>query len=410
MDLFSTVYEDLCNLLPTGLPVPLPPPCDLSPCRRNAQGCPIAGNSIKPTETVTFSFDREIQMRKPLTYADAGVDIDKANDFVATIKDIAKQTPRTGVMGEIGGFGGLFSLNLAYLETPVLVSSFNGAGTKLKIAFMMDKHDTVGIDLVAMVVNDIAVQGAKPLFFLDYLAMGKLDTRIATDVIAGVAQGCKIAVCALIGGETAEMPGFYGGGEYDLVGFSVGVVDNTRIVDGSEIHVGNKLVGVASSGVHSNGYSLARKICFDTLKLKVDSHVPDLGRTIGEELLTPTKIYSETIQNIIRDLPVLGLAHITGGGIPDNIVRIIPKACGVVVYKNSWEVPPIFQFMQAAGKVSDMEMMRTFNNGIGLIAVVPDRSAQDLVERLNAMGEKATIIGEIEERKEGEARVRWVAR
>ncbi len=347
-------------------------------------------------------------MAKSLTYADAGVDINKANDLVGIIKNIAKQTPRSGVMGEIGGFGGLFSLNLTNLERPVLVSSTDGVGTKLKIAFMMDKHDTVGIDLVAMCVNDIAVQGAKPLFFLDYLAMGKLETELATDIIKGVAEGCRQAACALIGGETAEMPGFYKQNEYDLAGFAVGIVDNSKIVDGSEIHVGNKLIGIASSGLHSNGYSLARKICFDILKLKIGAYVPELGQTIGEELLTPTKIYSQTIHHIIRELPVLGFAHITGGGIEDNILRIIPKACNVVLQKESWDVPPVFNFLQQAGNISDKEMMRTFNNGIGLIAVVSERFAQEILERLNAMNEKGFVIGEVVERKNSGERIKWV--
>jgi phosphoribosylformylglycinamidine cyclo-ligase len=287
------------------------------------------------------------------------------------------------------------------------VSSTDGVGTKLKIAFMTGNHDTVGIDLVAMCVNDIAVQGAKPLFFLDYLAMGRLNTKIASAVIAGIGEGCRQAKCALIGGETAEMPGFYPADEYDLAGFTVGLVDNDKIVDGSEIHVGNQLIGIASSGLHSNGYSLVRKICFDVLKLDVDTHVPELGQTIGEALLTPTKIYSEIIRNIVKDLPVLGLAHITGGGIDENIVRIIPKACNVVFKMGSWEVPPIFQFLQQAGQVTDPEMRRTFNNGIGLIAVVPEASVQEIHERLTAMDEKAYVIGEIVERKKASRRVQW---
>lgn len=347
-------------------------------------------------------------MVKSLTYADAGVDIDKANDLVGIIKNIAKQTPRTGVMGEIGGFGGLFSLNLTNLERPVLVSSTDGVGTKLKIASMMNKHDTVGIDLVAMCINDIAVQGAKPLFFLDYLSMGKLETELATDVIKGIANGCGQAPCALIGGETAEMPGFYKNNEYDLAGFAVGIVDNSKIVDGSEIHVGNKLIGIASSGLHSNGYSLARKICFDVLKLKIDTHIPELGKTIGEELLTPTKIYSQTIHRIIRELPVLGLAHITGGGIEDNILRVVPKACKVVLQNKSWDVPPVFNFLQQAGNVSDKEMARTFNNGIGLIAVVSEKFAQEILERLNAVNEKGFVIGEVVERKNSDEQIKWV--
>lgn len=343
-----------------------------------------------------------------MTYADAGVDIDKANDLVKTIKNIAMQTPRSGVMGEIGGFGGLFSLNIENIARPVLVSSTDGVGTKLKIAFMMDKHDTIGIDLVAMSVNDIIVQGAKPLFFLDYLAVGKLVNQTAAAIIQGVADGCKQAGCALIGGETAEMPGIYQDGEYDLAGFAVGVVDNDKIIDGSEIRVGHKLIGIASSGLHSNGYSLVRKVCFEKLKLKIDAHVPELGRTIGEELLEPTKIYAETIRRLIKDLPIYGLAHITGGGISENIIRIIPQACKVEIQKDSWTIPPIFSFLQKAGKITDMEMLRTFNNGIGMIAVVPEDAAQDVLERLVGMNEKAFLIGTVVERKTSKSQVKWI--
>ena len=347
-------------------------------------------------------------MANRLTYADSGVDIDKANELVQRIKKIAKSTPRSGVMGEIGGFGGLYSLNLSHMEHPVLVSSTDGVGTKLKIAFMTGKHDTVGIDLVAMCVNDIAVQGAKPLFFLDYLAMGKLDTTVATAIIKGIGDGCKQARCALIGGETAEMPSFYQEGEYDLAGFSVGIVDNDKIVDGSEIHVGNKVIGIASNGLHSNGYSLVRKICFELLKLDVDSHVQELGTTLGSELLKPTRIYSQTIQGLLKDMPILGLAHITGGGIAENIVRIIPQACQVVLNKGSWDSQPIFSFLQGAGKVSQKEMMRTFNNGIGLVAVVPESAANDVLERLAGLKEKAYVIGEIAEKKKSKYRIKWV--
>jgi phosphoribosylformylglycinamidine cyclo-ligase len=347
-------------------------------------------------------------MKKSLTYAEAGVDIDKASNLVKAIKRIAKQTPRTGVIGDIGGFGGLFSLNVETFERPVLVSSTDGVGTKLKIAFLMDKHDTVGIDLVAMCVNDIAVQGAKPLFFLDYLAMGKLDPKTATDIIKGIGEGCKQAKCALLGGESAEMPGFYKAKEYDLAGFSVGIVDNDKIVDGSEIHVGQQVIGIASNGLHSNGYSLARKVCFDKLKLKVDSHIPEFGHTLGEELLKPTRIYSETIRNLIRDIPVHGLVHVTGGGIPDNILRVVPKGCQVIMKKNSWEVPPIFPFLQEAGNISQKEMLRTFNNGIGLIAVVPESTCQEVLELLRALKEEAFVIGEIVERKTSRVRIKWV--
>lgn len=348
-------------------------------------------------------------MQKKLTYADAGVDIDKADKLVDTIKNIAKKTRRTGVMGEIGGFGGLFSLNTNSMKSPVLVSSTDGVGTKLKIAFLMDRHDTVGIDLVAMCVNDIAVQGARPLFFLDYLATGKLKTGTVTQIVKGVGEGCLQAKCALIGGETAEMPGFYRDNEYDLAGFAVGIVDNSKIVDGSEIRPGHQIIGIASSGLHSNGYSLVRKICFEVLDLDVDSHVPDLGKTIGEELITPTRIYSETIQSLVRDLPIQGLAHITGGGIMDNIIRVIPQACGITIKKSSWEVPPIFPFLQQAGNVEEKEMMRTFNNGIGLVAVVPEESAQEVLNRLTGSGEKAWAIGEVTKtRKNARSRVKMV--
>ena len=274
-------------------------------------------------------------MGESLTYADAGVDIGKAGELVKRIKKIARTTPRTGVMGEIGGFGGLFSLNLSNHKNPVLVSSTDGVGTKLKIAFAMDKHDTIGIDLVAMCVNDIIVQGAKPLFFLDYLAMGKLDNDVATKIIEGVAKGCSLSLCALIGGETAEMPGIYQEGEYDLSGFAVGIVDNNKIIDGSEIKNGHKLIGLASTGLHSNGFSLVRKICFEKCGFSVDSHISELGKKLGEELLTPTKIYTETILNLMRGLPIHGIAHITGGGIDENIIRVIPDACKVVLDKTS---------------------------------------------------------------------------
>jgi phosphoribosylformylglycinamidine cyclo-ligase len=348
-------------------------------------------------------------MAKSLTYADSGVDIEKAAHFVNTIKGIARQTPRSGVMSEIGGFGALFSLNTSNMESPVLVSSTDGVGTKLKIAFMMNKHDTVGIDVVAMCVNDIATLGAKPLFFLDYLAMGTLDSGIATDVVTGIAEGCKAASCALIGGETAEMPGFYKENEYDLAGFVVGIVDDTKIIDGSEIRVGHKLISIPSSGLHSNGYSLVRKICFDMLKLEIDTYIPELGCTIGEELLKPTRIYSDVILKLTRDLPIHGLAHITGGGLADNIIRVIPDACNIVIDRKSWEPPPIFSFLQQAGNISEAEMMRTFNNGVGMVAIVPEKSASDVLLRLQGMNEDPVIIGEIVERKTTSAmRLEWI--
>ncbi len=348
-------------------------------------------------------------MSKTLTYADAGVDIDKANQLIGTIKAIAKDTPRSGVMGEIGGFGGLFSLNLANIERPVLVSATDGVGTKLKIAFLTGRHHTVGIDLVAMCVNDIAVQGAKPLFFLDYLSMGTLDPAVATAIVQGIGEGCKQANCALIGGETAEMPGFYRENEYDLAGFAVGLVDNDKLIDGSDIRVGHRLIGIPSSGLHSNGFSLVRKICFEILQLSPDSQIPELDRPIGEELLIPTRIYSELIQRLIRDLPIHGLAHITGGGIPENVVRVIPEACGIHMYKDSWDIPPIFRFLQEKGGISDSEMMRTFNNGLGLIAIVPEDAVSDVLNRLRGMGEEgAVVVGEIVARGAAGAQVKWV--
>jgi phosphoribosylformylglycinamidine cyclo-ligase len=272
---------------------------------------------------------------------------------------------------------------------------------------MLDKHDTIGLDLVAMCVNDIIVQGAKPLFFLDYLSMGRLDSRRATDLIGGIGEGCKKAKCALLGGETAEMPGLYRESEYDLAGFAVGVVDNSKIIDGTEVRVGHRLIGIASSGLHSNGYSLVRKICFEVLNMKVDDYVEDFGKTLGEELLTPTRIYVEPILSILKDLPVHGLAHITGGGIADNLLRIVPKACNILVQTGIWDMPPVFPFLQQAGKISDREMRRTFNNGIGMIAIVPPDATADVLQRLDAVNEKAFLIGEILECKNSSERIIW---
>jgi len=340
-----------------------------------------------------------------VTYKDAGVDIDKGNAFVKEIKKIAKKTNRRGVLDDIGGFGGLYSLDLSNIKNPVLVSSTDGVGTKLKIAFMTGKHDTVGIDLVAMCVNDVAVQGASPLFFLDYIAMGKLDLQVATDVLKGIGQGCQQAGCALIGGETAEMPDFYQANEYDLAGFTVGIVDNSQIIDGSEIRVGDKIIGIASSGLHSNGYSLVRKICFDVLKLKPETHMADFGRTLGEELLQPTIIYSELVKRLIKMFSVHGLAHITGGGLPDNVVRILPKTCAAEFEAGSWEVPPIFTFLKQAGQIGDEEMSRTFNNGIGMVVVTPKEQFQDVIGSVQAMGEKAFLIGEIKARQKNAPQV-----
>lgn len=333
--------------------------------------------------------------RQKVTYKDAGVDIDAGNRFVQMIKPLVKATSRPEVLTDIGGFGGLFSLQAGKYEKPTLVASTDGVGTKLKIAFMMDKHDTVGIDLVAMCVNDIVVQGAEPLFFLDYLATGKLAPEKAVDIVKGIAEGCVQAGCALIGGETAEMPGFYGEGEYDLAGFTVGVVDNSKIIDGSSVTVGDRLIGIASSGLHSNGYSLARKVFFEQMGLSIESRVDGLERTLGEELLTPTRIYVKAVLNLLRDFQVKGVAHITGGGILENIPRVLPRHCQAVVQKDSWPKPVIFEIMKDAGNIDPVEMYRTFNYGIGMVLIVPEKEADDVMVRLSGLKETAFLIGEI---------------
>ncbi len=330
-----------------------------------------------------------------ITYKDAGVDIDAGNTFVKMIKPFVKATSRPEVIADIGGFGGLFSLNSNKYKNPVLVSGTDGVGTKLKIAFLAGRHDTIGIDLVAMCVNDIIVQGAEPLFFLDYLATAKLDPEKGASIIKGVSEGCIQAGCALIGGETAEMPGFYSGDEYDMAGFAVGVVDRDKIIDGSSITVGNRLIGIASSGLHSNGYSLARKIIFDKMGLGVDDIVPGLDKTVADELLTPTRIYVRSILNLLRDFPINGIAHITGGGLLENIPRILPNGCKALVHKNSWQPAPIFHILQQSGNIDENEMFRTFNCGIGMVLAVPEKEADEVLIRLSGLNENAFVIGEI---------------
>jgi phosphoribosylformylglycinamidine cyclo-ligase len=330
-----------------------------------------------------------------VTYKDAGVDIDSGNSFVKLIKPLVKATYRPEVMADIGGFGGLFSLNASKYRNPVLVSGTDGVGTKLKLAFLADRHDTVGIDLVAMCVNDIIVQGAEPLFFLDYLATGKLVPEKAAEVVKGIAQGCSQAGCALIGGETAEMPGFYGEGEYDLAGFAVGVVERDNIIDGSSITVGNKLIGIASSGLHSNGYSLARKVLFEMMGLGINSVLPGLDRTVADELLTPTRIYVKTVLNLMRDFHISGIAHITGGGLLENVPRILPNGCKAIINRNSWAMPDIFTVLQQGGSIEDTEMFRTFNCGIGMVLAVPEQEAEEVLIRLSGLNEEAFLIGEI---------------
>lgn len=333
--------------------------------------------------------------KKGSRYAEAGVDIDKANSFIDRIKPMVAATFQRGVMTEIGGFGGLFALGSGRYKDPVLVSSTDGVGTKLKIAELCNKHDTIGIDLVAMCVNDIVVSGARPLFFLDYFAVGSLDVDQATAVVKGIAAGCEMAKCSLIGGETAEMPGLYAPGAYDLAGFTVGIAERNEIIDGSEIKVGDKLVGLASSGIHSNGYSLVRKICFAELGLAVTDQVPELGETLGEALLRPTKIYTETVLNLIKNFTIAGLVHITGGGFTDNIPRVLPAGCKAVIEDGSWPKHPIFEFLRTKGNVSVAEMFRTFNCGIGMVLVVKAKEVDDVLGQLTALGETAYVIGEI---------------
>jgi phosphoribosylformylglycinamidine cyclo-ligase len=330
-----------------------------------------------------------------VTYKDAGVDIDAGNAFVKMIKPLVKATSRPEVIADIGGFGGLFSLNTQKYKNPVLVSGTDGVGTKLKIAFMTDRHDTVGIDLVAMCVNDIVVQGAEPLFFLDYLATGRLLPEKAAEIVKGISNGCVQAGCALIGGETAEMPGFYADGEYDIAGFTVGVVDRDRIIDGSSITVGDRLIGIASSGLHSNGYSLARKVIFEKLGLKMDNLLPGLDKTVADELLTPTRIYVKSVLNLMRDFHLNGIAHITGGGLLENIPRVLPASCKALIDRSAWDVPPIFKIMQEGGVISDEEMFRTFNCGIGMVLAVPEKETDDILIRLSGLNETAFVIGEV---------------
>ena len=333
--------------------------------------------------------------KEKTTYRDAGVDIEEGNRFVQLIKPLVKATKRPEVLTDIGGFGGLFSLQSGKYKKPVLVSSTDGVGTKLKVAFMADKHDTVGIDLVAMCVNDIIVQGAEPLFFLDYFATGKLAAEKAVEVVKGISAGCLQAGCALIGGETAELPGFYQDGEYDLAGFTVGVADYDSIIDGSSITVGDKIIGLASSGLHSNGYSLARKVFFEKMGLKIDSHFEALGKPLAEELLTPTHIYVKPLLNLIRDFSIKGMAHITGGGLLENVPRVLPQNCKAVIEKDSWPKLPVFEVLREAGNIEESEMYRTFNYGIGMVLVVPESQTEDVLSRLRGFNEKAYLIGEI---------------
>lgn len=349
-------------------------------------------------------------MNTPRTskYSEAGVDIDKGNEFVSKIKDIVSSTHQRGVLNDIGGFSSLVAIDTEKYKQPVLVSSTDGVGTKLAVAQKCGKHDTIGIDLVAMCVNDIIVGGATPLCFLDYFSVGKLDLSVATEIVHGIAEGCKLAKCSLVGGETAEMPGLYKAGDYDLAGFTIGIIDRDKIIDGSEIRVGNKIIGLTSSGLHSNGFSLVRKICFDDLGLHVEDLIPEFGCTLGEELLKPTKIYVQSVLNVVRDYPVHGMVHNTGGGFYDNIPRILPKGCQAKIDLSTWEVPSIFRFLQEKGNVSSSEMFRTFNMGIGLMVIVSEENVSDILQRFEALGETPYVIGEINSLDEGSDQVELI--
>jgi len=332
-----------------------------------------------------------------ISYKDAGVDIAAGNTAVERMKAHVKRTVRPGVLGGLGGFGGLFSLDIAKYYDPVLVSGTDGVGTKLKVAFLSEKHHTIGIDAVAMCVNDILVQGAEPLFFLDYLAVGKLDPAQVEDIVKGIAEGCCQAGCALIGGETAEMPGFYPAGEYDVAGFAVGVVNRDKIIDGSTIAAGDVLIGLPSSGLHSNGYSLARKVLLEVAGYGVNQFVPELGRTAGEELLEPTRIYVKQVLPLVEAGLIKGMAHITGGGLVENLPRVFPDRVGALINRSSWEVPKVFGLIQSKGQVSDFEMLRTFNMGIGMILIVAPADAAKVQELLSEAGQASWVIGNTEE-------------
>jgi phosphoribosylformylglycinamidine cyclo-ligase len=335
-----------------------------------------------------------------LSYRDAGVDIDAGDALVERIAPFARKTRREGVLGGLGGFGALFEVPKRFRE-PVLVSGTDGVGTKLKLAFELKRHDTVGIDLVAMSVNDVLVQGAEPLFFLDYFACGRLDVDTAASVIGGVARGCEIAGCALIGGETAEMPGMYPEGEYDLAGFAVGVVEKAKIVTGRAIAPGDAVLGLRSSGVHSNGFSLVRRIL---AAARPELHAPfDGERTLADALMAPTRIYVKPMLALMAELPVKGMAHITGGGLTGNVPRVLPPDVKAVIEASAWRRPPLFQWLQDAGQVAESEMHRVFNCGIGLVVVVGREDAGRALARLCAAGEEAIEIGRIETRRDGEA-------
>ena len=332
-----------------------------------------------------------------MTYKDSGVDIDAGNESVKLIKDAVRATYREEVLGDLGGFGGLFALK--NYDEPILISGTDGVGTKLKIAFRLNKHDTIGQDAVAMCVNDILVQGAEPLFFLDYLAVGKLNPAQVAEIVGGVARACKKSGCALIGGETAEMSGFYPNGEYDIAGFAVGVVEKKSLITSARVQIGDVLIGLPSSGLHSNGFSLVRKIVFERKNFAGDEFIPELNKTIGEELLTPTRLYPSTCLPLIKkfDKKIHGMVHITGGGFYDNIPRALPENFGVEIDSESWIVPEIFRLIQSWGNVDWREMYRTFNCGIGMVLIVDKNSVDEIGNYLEVAGEKFYKIGRVVE-------------
>ena len=340
-------------------------------------------------------------IKQGLTYAKAGVSIAVGDALVRRIGPVAKRTNIPGVLAGVGGFSALFDLKSRGYRHPILVSSTDGVGTKLKIAFMSGIHDTVGIDLVAMSVNDILTQGAEPLFFLDYFVCGKLDVEIADAVVRGIAAGCREAGCALIGGETAEHPGDFPDGEYDLAGFVVGVVEKDKIINPAAIVPGDILIGLPSSGLHSNGYSLARKVLFEKGRLKVGQRIAELGRTLDEELLEPTRIYAKVTRELFAKHAIKGAAHITGGGITGNLPRVLPEGRRALIERSSWKVPPVFNLIQKIGGVAQREMDNTFNNGLGMILVVGKKDADNITQTLKKIGEKFFIVGEIQSGSRG---------
>ena len=333
--------------------------------------------------------------KKQMTYADAGVDIDAGNKAVELMKDSVRASYRPEVIGDLGGFGGLFALDIKKYKEPVLVSGTDGVGTKLKLAFMADKHDTIGQDAVAMCVNDILVQGAEPLFFLDYIAVDKVDSQKVADIVKGVADACRESGCALIGGETAEMVGFYAKNEYDIAGFCVGAVDRSKMITGDKVKAGDVLIGLPSSGVHSNGFSLVRKICFEAMGFDMNTYIEEFGCTLGEKLITPTRLYPKTCLPLIEKFDLHGMVHITGGGFYDNIPRILPADCNAEVDATAWEVPVVFKKLQEWGNVPWHEMYRTFNMGVGMVLVVDPSEADAVREHLRAAGEVFYDLGHV---------------